>query len=104
MYCGGTGTWNACPQTGAGAFLFPPSPLLFTVLFFLFFAPVIRLFDVRAFSFAISMAFPVFDARLPPVNRLYFFRRTFATTGGLSRALECKSRPRYMTMVMTMVI
>jgi hypothetical protein len=49
------------PETGAIA------------LFFLFFAPVPRLFGARAFSFANSMAFPVFGARRRPVNRLYFF-------------------------------
>jgi hypothetical protein len=45
---------------------------LFPCLFFLFFAPVIRLFGARAFSYAISTTFPVFGARRRPVNRLYF--------------------------------
>jgi len=40
------------PETGA--------IVLFIALFSLFSAPVIRLFCVRAFSFAISMACPVF--------------------------------------------
>jgi len=35
---------------------------LFPVLFLLFFAPVVRLLGARAFSFTISMAFPVSGA------------------------------------------
>jgi hypothetical protein len=45
---------------------------LLPLLFFPVFAPVIRLFSARAFSFAISMAFPAIGAHLRPVNRLYF--------------------------------
>jgi hypothetical protein len=45
---------------------------LFPVLFFPVFAPVIRRFGARAFSFAISGTFPVFGANRRPVDRLYF--------------------------------
>jgi hypothetical protein len=51
-------------------------PLFFGPVF-LFLAPVIRLFSERAFSLAISRAFPVFRAHRRPVNRLYFFNKTF---------------------------
>jgi hypothetical protein len=39
-------------------------------LFFLF---SLLLFRARAFSFAISMTFPVFGAHPRPVNRLHFY-------------------------------
>jgi hypothetical protein len=61
--------------------------VLFIALFFLFFGPVPRLFSARAFSFEISMAFPVFGAHRRPENRLYF--------SGRIRAVErnCRHRP-----------
>jgi hypothetical protein len=37
------------------------------------FPPVSALFFSLAFSFAISITFPVFGALRRPVNRLYFF-------------------------------
>jgi hypothetical protein len=52
--------------------------VLFMVLFLLFFGPVIRLFGARTFSFAISMAFSAFGGYWRPVNRLYFFERSFS--------------------------
>jgi len=64
------------PETGAVVLLMALL-FLFPILFFLFFDPVIRLFDARAFSFAISTAFAVFGTHRRPVNRLYFFRRAF---------------------------
>jgi hypothetical protein len=67
------------PETGA--------TVLFIALFSLFFAPVIRLFCARAFSIAISMAFPVFGAYRRPVNRLYF-----SSTGFHRRADALASR------------
>jgi outer membrane autotransporter protein len=69
-------------------------------LFFLFFAPVPRLFGARAFSFAISMAFAVFGAHRRPVNRLYFTGRTkrglvaIATTRGRGASAESTAPTR----------
>jgi hypothetical protein len=71
---------SARPETGA--------IVLFISLFFLFSGPVIRLFSARAFSFAISMTFPVFGAHRRPVNRLYFFNGLFHAHG-LDRATGC---------------
>jgi len=59
--------------------------VLLIALFLLFFAPVIRLFGARAFSFADSMALPVFGVYRRPVNRLYFFQRDFSRPRGRSR-------------------
>jgi hypothetical protein len=75
---------------------------LFPVLFLLFFAPVVRLLGARAFSFTISMAFPVSGAHRRPVNRLYFTR---TATGHLRRgrfyertsAIAPASRPGVVT-------
>jgi len=76
---------SARPETGA--------IVLFISLFFLFSGPVIRLFSARAFSFAISMTFPVFGAHRRPVNRLYFFNGLFHARG-LDRATGSFAPPR----------
>jgi hypothetical protein len=55
-----------CVSTRPDVRLFP----LFCALFF-----------PAAFSFVISMAFPVFAASQRPVNRLYFFSKGFFTSG-----------------------
>src|ERR1700731_2126660 len=54
------------PETGASP-VGPVLPVSGPV-----FGPVTHLFSARAFSFAISMPFPVFGAHRRPVNRLYF--------------------------------
>jgi hypothetical protein len=46
--------------------------VLLIALFSPFPPPVIRLFNARAFSFDVSMTFPVFNAHRRHVNRLYF--------------------------------
>jgi len=67
----------SCPaETGA--------IVLLIFLFFLFFAPVIGRFSARVFSFAVSMAFPVFGAHRRPVNRLYFFEGVLSTSARLA--------------------
>jgi hypothetical protein len=53
-------------------------------LFFLFFAPDIGRFSARVFSFAVSMAFPVFGAHRRSVNRLYFFAGDLSTSARLA--------------------
>src|SRR3984957_4019028 len=41
-------------------------------------------FSARVFSFAVSMAFPVFGAHRRPVNRLYFFEGVLSTSARLA--------------------